>query len=557
MGILQRRLFNRGGNVARGTGITSGLINTPKRGYVDGPGSYAGKEDGDLAKEILFGLGNDDVTGTGGLLDTGPVPAGKILDAGSPVNTTSYTSNLPTVADIVRDETLPLYKQIYGEGPAPMTTSEKLAPYILQVSQSLLAGKSKKDGAAGFFDIVSDAFASGAPALNQALGVKRQEDKLKRSEEVEVMKLAINSAEDRVKSNLTNATSLENTRLKNNAPKIGDTKFLVKKGSDMLPSSIVAAYEAEETINGKRVKVLRDFDGKLLTDEYIEYDGAQAPKDFAGTNAQFTIGEGEDAKLVERMIVGRFEKDAATNQYKVKYYYKDDDGVEQEVPGDAVITSRAGEASEVGTKNADRKQYDMNLENEIGARNFIDSALNAFNEIKKDPGAITDIGDLASFFDRIKSDAQAIVALAGGTFEIDEDILYGKMEDLGIAVNNQRLRSIYLDLAISRAVFKEGGTRVTDRDVINQLRIIGAYGKSPSAALVLLRDFIGQTEREYVLRHNKYAEQNTLIDPIPDNFITGNMNLPWSSVPSANDEDQVIGTITDQKNLIDNRKNKN
>ena len=521
MTILQRRLFNRGGEVARGTGITSGLINTPRRGYVDGPGSYQG-----IGDEIL--------------------PTG-----GSAVNTTSYTSNLPTVEDIVRDETLPLYKQIYGEGPAPMTTSEKLAPYILQVSQNLLAGKSKKDGAAGFFDIVSDAFASGAPALNQALGVKRQEDKLKRSEEVEVMKLAINSAEDRVKSNLTNATSLENTRLKNNAPKIGDTKFLVKKGSDMLPSSIVAAYEAEETINGKRVKVLRDFDGKLLTDEYIEYDGAQAPKDFAGTNAQFTIGEGEDAKLVERMIVGRFKKNPETNQYEVKYYYKDDSGNEQEVPGDAVITSRAGEASEVGTKNADRKQYDMNLENEIGARNFIDSALNAFNEIKKDPGAITDIGDLASFFDRIKSDAQA-----GGTFEIDEDILYGKMDDLKLAVNNQRPRSIYLDLAISRAVFKEGGTRVTDRDVINQLRIIGAYSKSPKGALVLLRDFIAQTEREYVLRHNKYAEKNTLIDPISDNFITGNMELPWSSVASANDEDQNIGSIIDQKDIINNRKKK-
>jgi len=544
MPVLQRKLFNRGGSVARGTGITSGLINTPKRGYVDGPGSYAG-----IGEENL-------PTGTAGLFDTGPVPAGKILDAGSPVNTTSYTSNLPTVADIVRDETLPLYKQIYGEGPAPMTTAEKLAPYILQVSQSLLAGKSKKDGAAGFFDIVSDAFASGAPALNQALGVKRQEDKLKRAEEVEVMKLAINSAEDRAKSNLTNATSLENTRLKNNAPKIGDTKFLVKKGSDMIPSSVIAAYEAEETINGRRIKVLRDFDGRLLTDEYIEYDGAQAPKDFAGTNAQFTIGEGEDAKLVERMIVGRFEKDPATNQYNVKYYYKDDNGVEQEVPGDAVITSRAGEASEVGTKNADRKQYDMNLENEIGARNFIDSALNAFNEIKKNPSAVTDIGDVATFFERIKADAQAIVALAGGTFEIDEDILYGKMDDLGLAVDNQRLRSIYLDLAISRAVFKEGGTRVTDRDVINQLRIIGAYGKSPEAALVLLRDFIAQTEREYVTRHNKYAEQNTLIDPVPDNFITGNMNLPWSSVPSANDEDQVIGTITDQKDLINNRKNK-
>ena len=45
MSVLKRRMFNRGGMVtSRGTGITSGL-DTPKRGYVDGPGSYAGIED--------------------------------------------------------------------------------------------------------------------------------------------------------------------------------------------------------------------------------------------------------------------------------------------------------------------------------------------------------------------------------------------------------------------------------------------------------------------------------------------------------------------------------
>ena len=45
MSVLNRKLFNRGGPVSsRGVGITSGLA-TPKRGYVDRPGSYAGKED--------------------------------------------------------------------------------------------------------------------------------------------------------------------------------------------------------------------------------------------------------------------------------------------------------------------------------------------------------------------------------------------------------------------------------------------------------------------------------------------------------------------------------
>ena len=44
MSVLKRRMFNRGGMVtSRGTGITSGLA-TPKRGYVDGPGSYSGHD---------------------------------------------------------------------------------------------------------------------------------------------------------------------------------------------------------------------------------------------------------------------------------------------------------------------------------------------------------------------------------------------------------------------------------------------------------------------------------------------------------------------------------
>ena len=42
MSVLNRKLFNRGGTVSsRGVGITSGL-DTPKRGLVDGPGSYSG-----------------------------------------------------------------------------------------------------------------------------------------------------------------------------------------------------------------------------------------------------------------------------------------------------------------------------------------------------------------------------------------------------------------------------------------------------------------------------------------------------------------------------------
>ena len=46
MSVLKRKLFKGGGYAHRGTGITSGLT-TPKRGYVDGPGSYGGKIEDD------------------------------------------------------------------------------------------------------------------------------------------------------------------------------------------------------------------------------------------------------------------------------------------------------------------------------------------------------------------------------------------------------------------------------------------------------------------------------------------------------------------------------
>jgi len=76
MPVLQRKLFNRGGSVARGTGITSGLVPVQK-----------------------FAPGGE-VTGTAGLLDTGPVPAGKILDGGSFVDNQTYTTQVPTLEEL-------------------------------------------------------------------------------------------------------------------------------------------------------------------------------------------------------------------------------------------------------------------------------------------------------------------------------------------------------------------------------------------------------------------------------------------------------------------------
>ena len=242
MSVLQRKLFNRGGEVARGTGITSGLINTPRRGYVDGPGSYAGEFD-----------------------STASLP----VQGGSATDQTTYTTSVPTLQELT-EKNRPVVESIYGPRPDKKTKSEILAPYILDLSSRLLAVKSKDSGVKGAFDILSQSFAGAAPSLNQALGVKRQENAAERAEQIEIGKTALSLATSERDKLFDSATTLDLQNLKNNAPKVGDTKFLVRKGDAMKSDNIVAAYETVETIGGKRIKTLRDFNGNLLTEEYVE-----------------------------------------------------------------------------------------------------------------------------------------------------------------------------------------------------------------------------------------------------------------------------------------------
>ena len=125
-------------------------------------------------------------------------------------------------------------------------------------------------------------------------------------------------------------------------------------------------------------------------------------------------------------------------------------------------------------------------------------------------------------------------------------------KDLGIST--AKLRSVYLDLAISRAVFVEGGTRVTDRDVINQLNIIGARGKSPEAALVLLQDFVDFVARDYWIEHKIRAEKNTLIEPVDANYLLRNLKLPWrttGTIAEENDDNITIGPSDDDDEVLD------
>ena len=66
----------------------------------------------------------------------------------------------------------------------------------------------------------------------------RKEDAAERAEQIEIGKTALSLAESERSKLFDSATSIDLQNLKNNAPKVGDTKFLVKKGDAMLSKNI-------------------------------------------------------------------------------------------------------------------------------------------------------------------------------------------------------------------------------------------------------------------------------------------------------------------------------
>ena len=262
MSVLNRKLFfNRGGQVsARGTGITTGLA-TPKRGYVDGPGSYAGKEDNDLAKEILFGLGNDDVTGTGGLLETGPEPAGKVLSA--PFKARDFS-------DIFAE------KQGILENLRPPTQEfskfDAAAPALMTFFGNLMSGKSFQSGLSGAFDIAGNALTESTPQFSQALAARRAAEAADRKEKFALDLQAYESAETAQAAELAREAKAMEVNYRKDQETYTDTN-----GRLMI-------RDRETLDDGATWTPIKGSERPATADNYVN--------DSSGT---YTVGEGEDA----------------------------------------------------------------------------------------------------------------------------------------------------------------------------------------------------------------------------------------------------------------------
>jgi len=247
----------------------------------------------------------------------------------------------------------------------------------------------------------------------------------------------------------------------------------------------------------------------LLTEEYVEYNGIDKPKDFSAVNMKFDITKDDGTKVsTERKVVGKFVE-GTDGQWSPVYTYIDDRGEEQEVPGDAVIIGRTGDAANIGEDNRNTKQLTEMQNFEYTGQKFISRSSEIIDMIRANPAALTDFGGLAQFGNRVIADAKAFATLAGYEFEVDDAMIENWLGSAGIT--NAALKSAYKDIAISRAVFVEGGSRVTDQDVRNQLDIIGGRLKDPESAIVLLENFIRETSSDFAKRVGIFGRNNPLI----------------------------------------------
>ena len=150
MSVLNRKLFNRGGRVSsRGVGITSGLA-TPRRGYVDRPGSYAGHDGAE--------------------------------------------TSLPSRFDELFQEKRETLESIVPPRPE-FNRFQAATPALLNFFSNLMSGRSIQGGLGGALDITGQALQESTPLFNQALAEARADKAKKRSEDLQIGLQAFSSAE--------------------------------------------------------------------------------------------------------------------------------------------------------------------------------------------------------------------------------------------------------------------------------------------------------------------------------------------------------------------------
>jgi len=188
MTVLNRKLFNRGGPVSsRGVGITSGLA-TPKRGYVDRPGSYSGVLRSNMDKELTGDAILAEQVYQNSLKKTSPDP--KTLE---PFKFSSGDDNNVLNQIMKYAQYQPMFESLIP-AKKPIDKLDVYTPSALKFFGGLMSGESLQGGLAGGIKITGEALEKTAPDLAQAQQVMQTFEEQDRSQLLQARTAALTQA---------------------------------------------------------------------------------------------------------------------------------------------------------------------------------------------------------------------------------------------------------------------------------------------------------------------------------------------------------------------------
>ena len=561
MSVLKRNMFKGGGFAHRGTGITSGL-DTPKRGYVDGPGSYAGIED-------------------------------------------------------IKSDAEEYYDLLKGYTPErkPFSRLAAASPALLNLSGALLSGKSYQGGFGGALDILGQGLTASAPGFAQAVEARRKYEAADPEADLRMkaLGLAIENQPDPEAEKFTGKESFK-ARVKVAPVEEGGkpdyvvrdlTRFVSNYGNvhykdqynneitDFTPMEKADTFQGPDgyqyemkNIEGenKAFKIpgqegpivdpdVKTFQGKdgyeylikvdpddptkvsavlLPGQETVEND----PTLFKGPDGyQYILNANNQAEIIpgqedqkpaapktglffneafksesnpKGIVPAQFEYDEVKDRWR--WTYEAPDGTIKNMPAEGSIQLNI--TSETGTFESTVNSVKSNLlTSEIGTRQAIASIDNAIEFVLKNPGANTIIGDVAAFTNDVKAEINQVLRVIGKGKIETTDVLnlnsyneaipgteFGGWESLGIRTNE--MKSKLLDLAyIVAAARGQTGRALSDKDVARFIQILGTNRADYKSVVATLNSVKQTLANEYAIAHNTFATQYKGIDSVPDDFL--------------------------------------
>ena len=270
MSVLNRKMFSRGGFAHRGTGITTGLA-TPKRGYVDGPGSYQGEEDAESS-----------------------------LPATTKFIARPFEEKLAEKQGILENQRPPTQE---------FSKFDAAAPALMTFFGNLMSGKSFQSGFSGAFDIAGNALTQATPQFSEALAARRAAEAADRKEKFALDLQAFESAETAQAAELAR----EAKAMEVNYKKDQETYTDETTGRLMI-------RDRESLDDGVTWTIMKGSERPATADTHV-----------TGSSGTYTVGEGEAAVEIEaykviidgkKEVIKRMDDDQIIDGAKKKTEYQ-------------------------------------------------------------------------------------------------------------------------------------------------------------------------------------------------------------------------------------------